>query len=305
MVAGLALAWAVLVVAAPAGAAVGTGAEHITSYDVTLTVEDSGALGIREEIDYDFGSAEGKHGIYRTIPVRVPYDNDNDRLYDVGDFRVESPSGAPTGVDHSAHGGNAQFRIGDPDETVSGRQKYVITYTVDGALNAFEDHDELYWNAVGSGWGVPIDRVGVVVRTPADITQQVCFAGPVGSSLPCEALGLGQGPDADVMTAGQPSGLQPYDALTVVVGLPKGAVSATGPHLEERWSLSKAMTPTPVTGTLAGLILIPGLAGVVWLATNRGRDRRGDLERISGTPTKGAAWPTAPRREKKRAFRRH
>ena len=37
---------------------------------------------------------------------------------------------------------------------------------------------------------------------------------------------------------------------------------------------ARAMTPTPVTGTLAGLILIPGLAGVVWLVTNRGRDRR-------------------------------
>ena len=177
---------------------------------------------------------------------------------------------------------------------MSGRQQYVITYTVDGALNAFEDHDELYWNAVGAGWGVPIDRVGVVVRTPADITQQACFAGPVGSSLPCEALGLGVGPDGDVMTAGQPSGLQPYDAMTVVVGLPKGAVSATGPHLEERWSLSKAMTPTPVTGTLAGLILIPGLAGVVWLATNRGRDRRFAGQTPGLTPTSGAVEEPVP-----------
>ena len=91
VVAGLALAWAVLVVAAPAGAVVGTGEEHITSYDVTLTVDNSGALGVREEIDYDFGSAAGKHGIYRTIPVRVPYDDDNDRLYDVDDFRVDEP----------------------------------------------------------------------------------------------------------------------------------------------------------------------------------------------------------------------
>ena len=76
------------------------------------------------------------------------------------------------------------------------------------------------------------------------------------------------------MTFAQPAGLTPYSALTVVVGLPKGAVTATGPHLEERWSLRGPLTPTPVTGTLAGLILVPGLAGVVWLVAKQGRDRR-------------------------------
>ena len=70
------------------------------------------------------------------------------------------------------------LRIGDPDRTVTGRQVYDIDYTVDGALNAFDDHDELYWNAIG-------DRVGradrrprpCVVELPAAPTQAACFAG--------------------------------------------------------------------------------------------------------------------------------
>jgi hypothetical protein len=80
-----------LVAAAPAAALVGTGEEHITSYDVVLTVNDDGTLAARETIDYDFGASVGKHGIYRTFPVQVPYDDKHDRIYDLASFRVESP----------------------------------------------------------------------------------------------------------------------------------------------------------------------------------------------------------------------
>jgi hypothetical protein len=259
-----------LVAAAPAAALVGTGEEHITSYDVVLTVNDDGTLDARETIDYDFGSAVGKHGIFRTFPVRVPYDDKNDRVYDVENFRVESPTGAPTDVDDSESGGTATYRIGDPDRTVSGRERYVITYRVDGALNAFPDHVELYWNAIGDGWGVPIAAATVRVLTPTAPTQQACFAGPTGSSLPCGSITAA----GTEVTASQSDGLFAYSAFTVVVGLPTGAVTATGPLLEERWTLRQSLTPTPLTGSLAGLLLIPGLAGIAWLVGVRGRDRR-------------------------------
>jgi hypothetical protein len=259
-----------LVAAAPAAALVGTGEEHITSYDVVLTVNDDGTLAARETIDYDFGASVGKHGIFRTFPVRVPYDDKHDRVYDVANLRVESPTGAPTDVDHSESSGTATYRIGNPDKTVSGRQRYVITYTVDGALNAFPDHVELYWNAIGDGWGVPIDAATVRVVTPTAPTQQACFAGPTGSSLPCGSI-TAAGPE---VTATQPGGLGAYSAFTVVVGLPEGAVTATGPLLEERWTLRRSLTPTPLTGSLAGLLLVPGLAVVGWLVGVRGRDRR-------------------------------
>ena len=37
-------------------------------------------------------------------------------------------------------------------------------------MNAFDDHDELVWNAVGPEWSVPIEQATAVVRAPADIT---------------------------------------------------------------------------------------------------------------------------------------
>ncbi len=258
--------WLLLVAGGPAHADVG---ERITSYDVTLTVNADGSLVVLEAIGYDFGANE-RHGILRTIPTRVPYDDDNDRVYDLSEVAVLSPSGAPDDVERSTTGGTTTLRIGDPDRTVSGRQDYRITYTVSGALNAFPDHAELYWNAIGAQWDVPIGSASVAVVTPQPATQQACFAGPFGSGLPCG----GAAADGDRVTFAQPAGLAPYEALTVVVGLPTDAVTATGPHLEERYTLRRALTPTPLTGTLAGLLLVPGLAGVGWLVSTRGRDRR-------------------------------
>jgi hypothetical protein len=271
---------------ATAAAAAG---EQITSYDVTLTVRRDGTMEVREQIAYDFGDQQ-KHGIFRTIPVRVPYDENQDRVYEISGFAVTSPTGAPTEVDRSESNGVASYRIGDPDRTVSGRQKYVVTYTVDGALNAFADHDELYWNAIGDGWDVPIASATTRVVTPAPPTREACFAGPRGSSLPCGSIGS----DATTVTATQPAGLAPYDAMTVVVGLPKGGVAATGPILEERWTLRRALTPSPLTGALAGLVLVPGLVGLGWLVGTRGRDRRYTGQTPGLEPTSGAVEEPVP-----------
>ena len=169
---------------------------------MTLTVHDDGTLAVSEAIAYDFGPNE-RHGIFRSIPTRVPFDHDNDRVYDLGDVRVTSPTGAPTDVDRSSSGGTTTLRIGDPDETVSGRQDYVISYTVDAALNAFDDHDELYWNAIGAEWDVPIAEASVVVTTPpACDAAGLLRRDPRG--VPCRAA-LPRRPEAEV-TLAQPKG---------------------------------------------------------------------------------------------------
>jgi len=255
-----------VVAASPAQAAFG---ETIRSYDVTLTVLRNGDLQVSETVEYDFGAGQ-RHGIFRDIPTRVPYDQTDDRVYEVDDVQVASPTGAPAAVDRSESAGVTSLRIGDPDRTVTGRQVYDIDYTVRGALNAFEDHDELYWNAIGDKWDVPILAATVVVELPAEPTQVACFAGYSGSALPCGTVET----RGRTVTMAQPGGLSPFSAFTVVAGLPKDAVSATGPILEERWTVQGALTPTPLTGTLAGLILLPGLALLTWLVATKGRDRR-------------------------------
>jgi hypothetical protein len=256
-------------VLALSGAARGQEFEQIHSYDVNLTIIPSGRLQVTETIDYDFGSTQ-HHGIFRDIPNRFTYDDNYDRVMPIRGVTVTAtPAGTPTDVKVSSDSGVTHIRIGDPDTLITGRHVYTITYTVEGALNAFDDHDELYWNAIGTDWSVEIGEASAHVQAPADILQAVCFAGPEGSSLPCDRIVV----DGSSATATQ-DGLGAYEGLTVVVALPKGAVSpAPAPILDERWSLGRAFSHGPAELGLAGAVLVLGGGWLAWLGWRVGRDR--------------------------------
>ena len=226
-----------LLTSSPAHAQTG---ERITSYDVVIEIRDDGTLAIVETIDYDFGSTP-RHGILRDIPTRLRYDDTDDRVYPLDVVRVRASDDTPANYEvESVEGGITRIRVGDADVEITGRHTYELTYTVEAALNGFPDHDELYWNAVGTEWSAPIDRATVRVRAPADITQVACFQGYEGSTLPCDRAGF----DGTSARFAQ-TGLGPFSGVTVVVGLPKGAVPEPVPVLEERWSFGRAFQATP------------------------------------------------------------
>jgi hypothetical protein len=81
---------------------------------------------------------------------------------------------------------NEVIKIGDPDVTVSGRQRYVITYTVGGAMNSFADHDELFWNVDGALWPVPKMAVSATVQiSGGGVLDSACYQGEPGSTETC------------------------------------------------------------------------------------------------------------------------
>jgi len=264
----LAIAVGALVAGAPRPAAAGS-FETIRSYDVDITVQPAGDLSIVETIVYDFGT-EQHHGIFRDIPTRLHYDDTYDRLMPLRVDSVTGSSGTPVQYTTGDAGdGKTEIKVGDPDQLITGVHEYRIAYTVQGALNSFRDRDELYWNAIGDEWTVPIQRATVRVSTPGRITGVACFQGQQGSSERCDAS-ASQGETAR-FAQGQ---LFPYEGLTVVVGIEKGAVAVPPPILDERWSASRAFAVTPVTGSTAGALAVVGIAGFGFLAWTRGRDRR-------------------------------
>jgi uncharacterized membrane protein YgcG len=272
---GAALALVVLV-ACIAGAVPGAGAqtnliEHVADYRSEVTIEHDGTIEVHETIVYDFGVVP-KHGIYRTIPVRTsqsPKDG-YDRVYPLTVVSVTGSEGTPTQYTVEDDGDNQRIRIGDPDRTITGEHTYDIVYRVRGEMNAFPDHDELYWNAVGTEWSVPIAQASATVHAPADITQVACFAGALGSKLPCDAASS-TGPDAQFSK----SNLAPYEGMSFVVALPKGAiVPSPEPILDERFSFASAFRVTPATGGIAGGLLALLVLGVLVLVWKFGRDRR-------------------------------
>ena len=255
--------------------------ESTPRFDVNIVIEQSGDLQVTETIVQEFGSTP-RHGIFRYIPNRLHYDQDFDRVYPIDLVSVTaSPSGTPDDVETKDENGNFVIRIGDPDQTITGRHTYEIVYTVRGAMNGFADHDELFWNAIGNQWEQDIGRMDVRVSGPADITRIACYQGPFGSTVPCDSGKITKQGDAVF----QQSNLPAYQAMSVVIALPKGTVASTAPILDERWSLDKAFSRTPesVGGGVGLLALIVG--GFAWLIWSRGRDvqyRGSQVDQVMG-----------------------
>ncbi len=277
-------ALAVLVLAAlcVAGPARAQTSERIDSYAVQIVIGRSGSMLVTERIDYDFGAVP-HHGIFRDVPDRLAFDDRHDRVYPIDVVSVAASAGASAEYAVEDQGGTFRIRIGDPDATVTGEHLYTIVYRVEGALNAFADHDELYWNAVGTEWPVPTDRATVTVEAPGPIERVACFSGLSGSDGACARADVA----GSTATFGQRN-LQPYQALTIVVGLPKGAVSpAPAPILEARWSLGRAFSVTPVTAAVFVALLMVVIGFFVRTAWRTGRDRRydaGAVDVLMGAP---------------------
>ena len=208
-------------------------------------------------------------GIFREIPTRFPYDDEHDRVYPIEDVTVTAtPESTPTDVQVTTEGNVTRIRIGDPDVFITGQHTYTISYTVQGALNGFEDHDELFWNTIGTEWPVPIEQAQTTVTAPAAILDVLCFTGPPGGTLPCTSSNV------DGTTARfTEDGLNPFEALTVVVGFPTGAVPTPVPILEEKLTFSTAFDPAPGKIAVGVGALVLGVVGLVWLL-RKGRDRR-------------------------------
>ena len=141
--------------------------ESTPRFDVNIVIEPSGDLLITETIVQEFGSTP-RHGIFRFIPNRLRYDDEFDRVYPIELLSVTaSPPNTPTDVETKDENGNFSIRIGDPDTEITGRHTYEIVYRVQGAMNGFADHDELFWNAIGDQWEQSIGEMNVRVSGPA------------------------------------------------------------------------------------------------------------------------------------------
>ena len=126
----------------------------IENFKSDITIMGNGTVAITETIEVDFKNLQ-KHGIYREIPLR--YENnktDKDEILNITVTGVTNGSGDPIKNDIITSRKNLRIKIGDPDVTISGLQKYVIKYEVQGALRNYGSYDELFWNVAGSNWSV-------------------------------------------------------------------------------------------------------------------------------------------------------
>ncbi len=270
-------------IALPSRAGTARSGGSITGYDVAVTVRSDGVVHVRESISYDFGDSTAD-GIVRTMPYRV-----GNRLFRIGDLRAESTTGAPATPSTSRFLHDLRIKVGGRPR-VTGLQAYVLEYDVSGLLTRYPDRDELTWNAVGTGWDVPIDEVDVRVYAPVRLLSVGCLAGRsrLTTSCPAERLGKGQ------VAAFSQDWLTAHEGLTVQAALPRGAVAVAPPMYARPHLLFTWMGAAGV-----GACLVAAAAG--W-GMGRGRSRPAGVvlrvSKVTGTIAVAAGvglvtWDTA------------
>ena len=265
---------ALLSLALPASAA---GDESVVSYAETITLDSAGRATVVLDLTMDFGD-NGRHGPFLHVIDRQGYDESQDRVYAISDVTVSSPD-APAAVQVTNLGAQLDIRIGDASTEISGVHSYRIGYVVDGWVNpagfAFPSgalgHDELYLNATGDQWDMPLNDVSVTIVGPAPVTRATCVAGPAESTTPCDGL---PSPAASV-TYTQRS-LPPGEQLTVVAAFPAGTFD-TAPILVDAssgaGSQRNPFAPNPWNVGLAGLVALAGSTFTIRRARQQGRDQ--------------------------------
>jgi len=240
----------------------------IERFAADITIEKDGSLHIVEAIDANFGGLQ-KHGIFRTIPVRYQWDDTHLRVYQLQVRSVTDASEKAVRYETTDQGASKVIKIGDPNRTVSGRQTYRITYDVSGAMNAFADHDELFWNVNGGLWDVRAQAVTATIHAPAAPQQASCYQGATGSDEACRFTITSSGAD---FAATRP--LAPHGQLTIVAALAKGVVAEPKPIIARDDNFLSYFEGQPLWLALAAFTLFAGLAFLYWRWYTVGRDVR-------------------------------
>lgn len=267
----------------------------IRDLDIAIDIRPDGMLEVTETYRWDFGSRAGL-GFTRVLDSRFDYPPDPDmvRVYRYEDFTASSPSSAPAGVWRRDQGARVRVDVGAPDgsdDRRSGVQTYVLRYTVSGALNAIRDQagvadqEELYWNATGLDWDIPIESSSVTVTGPAGVVDHACYQGRQGSTASCDTLAA----SGSRVSAGT-GRLSPGEGMTIMAAFPVGTFGEIVPILQpapppapgsELFSAADSVADF-LRGNAAWLLPL-GVAGPVGLALRR-RHKGKDLHFVGLPP---------------------
>lgn len=244
--------------------------ERILGYDIEVRIDKSGALDVTERIAVRAEGSNIRRGIYRDFPTRYRDRYGNRVVVDlqvISLLRNDEPE--PWFTEERDNGVRINFG-NDNFLPVPANYTYSLHYKTTRQLGFFKDHDELYWNAIGTGWAFPIDRGEVDVYLPAPVEMgQMSAEGYTGYQGSKE-----QAYRAEIVEPGHAHwqltrGLGPSEGFTIVLSFPKGLIAA--PSLAQRiaWVLKDNRG---ILVALLGLILLVVYCVREWARV--GRDPR-------------------------------
>ncbi|HKR36113.1 MAG TPA: DUF2207 domain-containing protein [Steroidobacteraceae bacterium] len=259
--------------------------ERILGYDSEVQIRRDGSLEVTERITVRAEGSQIRRGIYRDYPTRYKDRYGNRVVVDLKVLAVlRNDEPEPWFTEEHDNGvrintGNDNFLPVPADYT------YTLRYRTTRQLGFFADHDELYWNAIGTGWSFPIEqgRVDVFLPAPVEVDKMQAegYTGYQGSK--------GQDYRAQVVEPGHAHWeltrpLQPSEGFTIVLSFPKGLIPAPGLAQRIGWVLKDNRG---IFIALIGLILLIVYCVREW--SRVGRDPRKGVIIARYEPPEGQA----------------
>lgn len=151
--------------------------EQITSFEADILVNRDATLIVREDFVVHSEASSFMYCFIRNLPIddKARWDERYAGKWTADNgIRVKilelTENGAPVSYQEGGGFGYPQLRIGPLNVPLArGDHRYIIRYTVDGAVGFGPARDTLYWNAIGHYWSLPVDTARVTVRLPAGI----------------------------------------------------------------------------------------------------------------------------------------
>lgn len=204
----------------------------IKNFTVNIQINEDSSIRVIEHIEADF-SRESHHGIFRFIPVKYVDTSGRHSSLRLKLINITDEKGKEWPFREDYQGDFINFKIGHPDRYINSVATFNITYDVEDAISSFSDHDELYWNATGDRWKVPIGQAQAVIKLPSQSNVEIkdlrakCFSGQYGSKAQNCAAQIGDKKTFiySAKTAVNGTALQGSEGLTVVAGFPKNIVT--------------------------------------------------------------------------------
>jgi len=192
---------------------------YFDEWDVDIQINQDSTFVIKETQTFDFTG--NFHWAKRDIAKRKLKRITDVKVFDEQGKELKFPDIEIT-EDSSQVSVKVNFDLTDTQAT------WTFQYTVHGGIGYFEDHDELYWNAVSSDRDVKINSVKVTVHLPEEVEKselkQRLFVGSYGATTESQNFSI-----VDKKTLeyrGQ--NIAPYENFTIVAGWPKGIVYQPG-----------------------------------------------------------------------------
>lgn len=278
----------------------GMAEERILFYTSDIQVHDDGWLTVKETIRVRAEGDQIRRGIFRDFPTRY-----RDRFHNHVNVQFQPLAVLRDGSSEPWHtktlSNGIRIYAGSAQHILQpGVYEYTLTFRTNRQLGFFDDHDELYFNVVGTGWVFPIDRVEATVNlpfdVPADALRTDVYSGAYGT----------RGSDAttEVLSGRRirfvsTRGLAPREGLTVAVAWPKGLVAAPETAQRVSWFLEDNGAAMAL---LAGFLIV--LAWYAWAWNKVGRDPdKGVI--IPRFEPPGGLSPAASRYVHSMSFNRH